>query len=119
VLWSGSQQLLHLIDQVLSLARIEAGREEVLIDCVDVVALAGEAVALVEPMVAKKGLALAVHTPAEPAMCVTAAGKLRQILLNLLSNAAKFTVVGGIRLDVRAEDGFVQFASFVSMATTR
>jgi signal transduction histidine kinase len=64
---SGAHQLLRLIDQVLSLARIEAGREDLTIESVDVIAVATETAALVEPIVSKKGLTLAVRTPSEAA----------------------------------------------------
>jgi signal transduction histidine kinase len=107
---SGAHQLLRLIDQVLSLARIEAGREDLTIESVDVIAVATETAALVEPIVSKKGLTLAVRTPSEAAFVDTDAGKLRQILLNLLSNAAKFTSEGGIHLDIRVDAGVVTFA---------
>jgi signal transduction histidine kinase len=95
--------LLSLIDQVLSLSRIEAGRDGVLIERTDARAIAAEAIGLVEPLIATKGLVLEVGFPSDPCPLDTDVTKVRQILLNLLSNAAKFTELGTIRCRVLSE----------------
>jgi signal transduction histidine kinase len=106
---SGANQLLRLIDQILSLSRIEAGKELLHIEPVDVVALAAETSAFIEPSTKRKGLMMSLHVPDGPIVLNTDPGKLRQILLNLLSNAVKFTDEGGIRLHVRLQDENVYF----------
>jgi signal transduction histidine kinase len=102
-----SEQLLRLIDQILSLSRIEAGKEVLALAPMDVGSLVSETVSMVEPAALAKGLAVRVATPAEPVVCVSDAGKVRQILLNLLSNAVKFTDAGGVDVVVASEGGSV------------
>ena len=101
---SGGQHLLSLIDEILSLSRLEARREEVHLERGDAHLVARETAALAEPMAALKGLALQTNIPPGPCECRTDFTKLRQILLNLLSNAIKFTNEGTVTLEVR-EDG--------------
>ncbi len=100
---NGGQHLLSLIDDILSLSRLEARREEVHVERGDACLVARETAALAEPMAALKGLALETRIPPEPCECRTDFTKLRQILLNLLSNAIKFTNEGGVTLEVRAD----------------
>ncbi|MGH7507636.1 MAG: histidine kinase dimerization/phospho-acceptor domain-containing protein, partial [Longimicrobiales bacterium] len=95
---SSTHQLIHLIDQVLSLSRLEAGKEELDIEPVDIAALARETCAMIEPAVTTKSLALALELTDESVFVDTDAGKFRQILLNLLSNAVKFTGRGSVAL---------------------
>ena len=93
---SASDQLLRLIEQILSLSRIEAGKEELTLARVDVSSVARETAAMLEPTAAARGLWLRVSAPASPVECVSDVGKLHQILLNLLPNAVKFTDRGGV-----------------------
>jgi len=95
--------LLALIEQILSLSRIEAGHEDMRVEHVDARTVVRDATTLVEPLMAAKGLALHVHLPPEPSELVTDVTKARQILLNLLTNAAKFTERGSVRCELRAE----------------
>jgi PAS domain S-box-containing protein len=101
----GSRHLLRLIEEVLLFSRLEAGREEVHREGVDLGVLAQEAAALVEPLARAKGLEFRVQVPAEPVRVVTDAGKVHQIVLNLLSNAVKFTDEGEVSLSLAREDG--------------
>jgi signal transduction histidine kinase len=101
---SGGQHLLSLIDEILSLTRLEARREEVHVEHGDACLVARETAALAEPMAALKGLTLVTDIPHGPCDCETDFTKLRQILLNLLSNAIKFTNQGSVTLGVRVED---------------
>ena len=99
---SGGQHLLSLIDEILSLSRLEARREEVYLERGDAYLVARETAALAEPMAALKGLTLQLNIPEGSCECRTDFTKLRQILLNLLSNAIKFTNEGTVTLEVRA-----------------
>jgi len=96
--------LLGLINEILSLARIEAGKEELRLTEVDVVALARDTAALVAPLAARKGLRFDFRATAEGIVIESDAGKIRQILLNLLSNAVKFTDEGEIVVEVGQEN---------------
>ncbi|HEX6750722.1 MAG TPA: PAS domain S-box protein [Longimicrobium sp.] len=107
---SSAGYLLELIDQVLALSRIEAGREELAPDSVDLARLADDCGAMVLPLAERKGLAFAVSVEPDAGVLLTDAVKLRQILLNLLSNAVKFTERGGVELRVWRGDGAVCFA---------
>jgi signal transduction histidine kinase len=95
--------LLALIEQILSLSRIEAGHEDMRVEHVDARTVVRDATTLVEPLMAAKGLALDVDLPSEPSELATDVTKVRQILLNLLTNAGKFTERGSVRCQLRAE----------------
>jgi PAS domain S-box-containing protein len=105
---SSAWHLTQVIDEVLTFSRVEAGREEVRLRRTDVLGIAREAVAIIEPAARSCGLVLIAELPDELIMD-TDGGKLRQILVNLLGNAVKFTTEGSIRLTIRAEAGRVRF----------
>ncbi|MEO7511583.1 MAG: ATP-binding protein [Gemmatimonadaceae bacterium] len=98
------QHLLALITDVLNFAKLEAGRVEYDIQDVNVEAVVADAAPIIESQLAAKQIAYEVHIPAQ----LTVRGdadKLRQILLNLLSNAAKFTSAGGrVTVDASARE---------------
>lgn len=102
--------LTQLVDQILAFSRIEAGHESPVFEKVDVGAVAREAVALVGPGAAAKGLGIACELDDSAIELHTDSGKLRQILLNLLSNAVKFTEKGGATLAVRRNGAGVAFS---------
>ena len=104
---SGGQHLLSLIDEILSLTRLEAQREEVNAERDDAFLVARETAALAEPMAKLKGLELVTSIPPGTCECHTDSTKVRQILLNLLSNAIKFTNEGSVSLSARIEDADV------------
>jgi PAS domain S-box-containing protein len=106
---AGARQLLTLIDQILSLARIEAGKEQVVRERVDLRELAREAALLMEALAAQRGLRLRVSLPPEPLALETDPGKVRQILLNLIGNAVKFTRQGEVELVLETGPGRVCF----------
>jgi signal transduction histidine kinase len=100
---ASASHLLALIEQLLSLSRIEARHDDVRLERADVRAIVVESTALVEPLITSKGLALVVDLPTEPCPFETDVTKVRQILLNLLTNAAKFTERGTVQCHARAE----------------
>jgi signal transduction histidine kinase/HAMP domain-containing protein len=89
------KQLLELINELLDLQRIAAGRMELKPETVEVAGLLTEAAGSVHAQVQKHGHALVVTPPAEDLRVHADRGRVRQILLNLLSNAIKFTPDGG------------------------
>jgi signal transduction histidine kinase len=91
---AGARHLLDLIEQVLTFSRIEAGRERVQPEPVDLAALVRETAALVQPLAERKGLRFTVRVAEDISDVVTDPGKVRQVVLNLLSNAIKFTDEG-------------------------
>ncbi|MFY9342672.1 MAG: response regulator [Planctomycetota bacterium] len=108
-----SHHLLQLVNDVLDLSKIEA--RQLLIDLVpaDVVALVTEVVDLMRPLAAAKGLTLEVTlTGPCPRTLVTDGMRVRQVLLNLLGNAIKFTERGGVRLGVGQPAGGAPMVAF-------
>jgi PAS domain S-box-containing protein len=97
---AASKHLLLHIDQILALARVEAGREEVRPTALDAAELAREVVDKVAPMAEGRGLEISLDVPDRPIQLVTDTDKAREILLNLLSNACKYTDQGEIGLRV-------------------
>ncbi|MBN8608214.1 MAG: response regulator [Caulobacterales bacterium] len=91
-----ARQLLHLINGILDLSKIEAGRMEVAIADFDVAALVMEAADTVRPSAEKNGNKLVLEVNPDIGVAGTDAFKLNQCLLNLLANAAKFTQDGEI-----------------------
>jgi PAS domain S-box-containing protein len=104
--------LLNIVEEILTFARINARREEVQIADADAAMIARDALNVVEPLAAKKGLSIGCHLPAQPIPMATDELKVRQILINLLGNAVKFTERGSIELEVtlRENDGVVSFS---------
>jgi PAS domain S-box-containing protein len=101
----GSKHLLRLIEEVLLFSRLEAGREEVHLEALDLGGLTREAAALLEPLAREKGLQFTVDVPAQPVPVETDSGKVHQIVLNLLSNAVKFTDAGEVAVSLAEHDG--------------
>ena len=97
---SSSFHLLDLIQDVLSFSRIEAGREELRIADVDVQQIARDALSYIEQHCRGKGLQEKLTISEERMVMITDPAKLRQILLNLLNNACKFTDAGVVELNV-------------------
>lgn len=104
---TGAYHLLGIIEEILTFSRLDAGREPVHAELVDASSIAADAVVMVEPQAAQKGLPLRLQLPEHPVPVSTDAGKLRQILVNLLGNAVKFTDAGQVELRVWSEAGAV------------
>ena len=90
--------LLSLVDDILDLSRIEAGRLDISLEAVDVPELITEAAALTKFQAEERGLALMVHAPRGLASVRVDRSRMRQILLNVIGNAIKFTERGEIRV---------------------
>jgi signal transduction histidine kinase/ActR/RegA family two-component response regulator len=99
--------LLHVINDVLDFSRLDAGTMRLDAQPLHVRSLVEQAVALVSVQARRKGLALEVEIESRvPATVVGDAGRIRQVLINLLGNAVKFTDVGRVAVRVsRAQDG--------------
>ncbi len=109
---SAGNHLLGLINNLLDLSKIEAGKMDVFIEPVAVAALIGDIRQMVEPLAARNGNTLEVEIEPDVGILRTDATKLKQSLINLLSNAAKFTRNGRLGLTVRrdpARAGAVRF----------
>jgi len=99
---SGGQQLLALINDILDLAKLESGKMRMHLETIPPEELCRQITAMFRPAAEKKNVELRDRFPAPLAPVLQDAGKLRQILTNLISNAIKFTPEGG-RVTVSAE----------------
>ncbi|MGQ0713071.1 MAG: ATP-binding protein [Gemmatimonadaceae bacterium] len=100
------RHLLRLINDVLNLARIEAGGVEYRLAELDLAEVIADLAPLIEPQLAAKSMHYEVHLPETPVIVRADREKLQQILLNLLSNAGKFTAPGGaVTIDVAERPG--------------
>jgi PAS domain S-box-containing protein len=100
------KHLLSLINEILDLSKIEAGRMELQVESVDLRKLARETVAQIESQVTESPVELLWEVEGDPAPFRTDRGKLKQILINLVANALKFTEEGTVTIRVRTdEDG--------------
>jgi PAS domain S-box-containing protein len=108
---TAGRHLLNLINEVLDLSRIEAGRLTMSIEPVRVAPLIEEAMDLVRPLAAQREVALELPDGVDPALWVRAdRQRLNQVLLNLLSNAVKYNHDGGtVRIRCEGGDGRVRF----------
>jgi PAS domain S-box-containing protein len=95
------RHLLRLINDVLNLARIEAGRVDYHMDNFALAAIVDDVVPMVEPQMAEKGITLGLMVAPE-SLVRADREKAQQVLLNLLSNAVKFTPGGG-RITINVE----------------
>lgn len=101
VIFRAGQDLLRLIDDILDLSKIEAGKIEILTDEVNVSEIPQSMQSMFEPIAAKKQLAFGVEMhPDTPSVLLTDGQRLHQILKNLLSNACKFTEKGSVTLRI-------------------
>ena len=101
---AAGRHLLALVTDVLDLSRIESNTIELTAETFDLAGLVEEVVATVRPMVDQNGNALTVRAGDQLGSVCTDATKLRQAVINLLSNAAKFTQDGEIILTARRQE---------------
>jgi len=96
------QHLVALVNDVLDLSQIEAGRMALVKEWNTVQEIIGAAIVAVRPLFESKGLYLEPEMPDEPIQLYCDGTRIREVLLNLLSNAGRFTEEGGVHIRVRA-----------------
>ena len=106
---SAGKHLLALINDVLDLSKIEAGKMELFLESFDIAPLVDQVATTVRPLVEKNANRLTVQCAEDLGAMHSDATRLRQVLLNLLSNASKFTDHGQITLDVTRDGADVVF----------
>ena len=97
------KQLLELVTNILDISKIEADMMDVSLDHTEIEILIADVADVARPLAAQKGNRLHINNEADSRTVLTDTQKLRQTLLNLLSNAAKFTEDGDIYLTVRED----------------
>jgi PAS domain S-box-containing protein len=100
-------RLLKLVNSLLDFSRLEAGRVEARYEPLDLAALTTDLASIFRSAIERAGLRLVVDCPPLPAPVYVDRDMWEKIVLNLLSNALKFTFEGEIRVALRAEDGRV------------
>ncbi|MCV6636853.1 response regulator [Candidatus Albibeggiatoa sp. nov. NOAA] len=98
-----AKHLLHLINDILDVSKIEAGKMTLFNETFDAVALVQEVLSVVHPLIEQKNNTLEVAFPSQAVDLFADQTKVRQILLNLLSNAGKFTENGTVKLSISIE----------------
>ncbi|MCC7022514.1 MAG: PAS domain S-box protein [Thermomicrobiales bacterium] len=106
----GAGRMAALIDQMLELSRLEAGRLELTAEAVDLATIIEQVRQDVAPQAWAKGLRLDISTPSSLPPAVGDAERVRQILLNLVGNAVKFTEAGGVRVSARTTSAGIEVA---------
>lgn len=101
----GGRHLLHLIDDVLDISRIEAGEMSIAIEPVPIARLVEESMQLMAPLAERAGIRLVEAVEVADVQVLADGQRLRQILLNLLSNAVKYNRPGGkVWIEGHADD---------------
>ncbi|HEV2149787.1 MAG TPA: histidine kinase N-terminal 7TM domain-containing protein, partial [Longimicrobiaceae bacterium] len=96
-------ELLRLIDELLDLSKMEAGRIELSPEPFEVAGLVGEVAQTVRPLAERRGLRLEQEVAPGAGWVLADRVRLRQVLLNLVANAVKFTEEGAVRVEARCE----------------
>jgi signal transduction histidine kinase/NO-binding membrane sensor protein with MHYT domain len=111
---SSAVHLLAIINEILDLSKIEAGKMELCLEVIHLPSVIEEVASTVRPIIVKNTNTLCIDCPENVPSIQTDVIKLRQILLNLLSNAGKFTHAGNINfsvaLDTKPENEWIVFA---------
>jgi protein-histidine pros-kinase len=115
---SSASHLLSLINDLLDLAKIESGKVELNFEPVICQNVITEVAAGLRPLAEHKGLSFEVETPAEDILLMADSRALSQILINLASNAIKFTEKGGVRIVVAQRRKGGQLLTNISVIDT-
>ncbi len=105
---ASARHLLGLIDEILTFARVDIGRERVRWESISVNETVNDGASLIESMATAKKLKFIIEPLAEDQVIQTDATKFRQMLVNLLSNAVKFTERGEVRLTSSVRNGLLE-----------
>lgn len=106
-IYRSARHLSDLINDVLDLSKIESGRLPLSRELASLSEIVNDAVEMVRGLAESKGLVLTVHSPNEPLLLYLDRTRIRQVLLNLLTNAVRFTDSGGIAVRIRVSDAVV------------
>lgn len=105
-----AHHLAKLVDDVLDLSQIEAGRMALSKEWVSPREIVDEAVQVVQPLFKSKGLYLKTDVPSDLPSILCDSTRIRQVVINLLSNAGRFTERGGVQVRVWQEENSVLFS---------
>lgn len=100
---NASKHLLALINDILDISKIEAGKMDIYLETFDIASMVQDVTATAQPLIEKNANTLQINCPTRLGTMYADLTKTRQVLLNLLSNAAKFTQQGTVTLTVLKE----------------
>jgi PAS domain S-box-containing protein len=100
-IYTSGEQLLAVINDILDLSKVEAGKEELLLLPLPVSEICNYAISTVRDAALEKGLHLIYEIDTEADTCIADERRIKQMLLNLLTNAVKFTPAGKVSLVVK------------------
>ena len=103
IIYQNGRSLLGLIDSILDLSKIEAGKMELLLEEVDPMLLLDEVKAMAAGLIKGRPITLEYQRPAEEIRVMGDADRLRQVFTNLAGNAVKFTEAGTVRISAARE----------------
>ncbi|RMG77431.1 MAG: sensor histidine kinase [Chloroflexi bacterium] len=109
-IYTSGQQLLHLINDILDLARVDAGKLEIYMQRVELNDVIQMVLATANGLIGSKPIELKTDLPSPLPDVWADEARVRQVLLNLYSNAVKFTEQGSITLKIQTTDEGVQFS---------
>jgi signal transduction histidine kinase/CheY-like chemotaxis protein len=109
IIYRNARHLQGLVNDVLDLARIESAQMSLILARVDPDELTCEAVETVRSLIESRGLTLTTHIAADLPPIWLDATRIRQVLINLLNNAARFTPRGGVKVSVQQADATLRF----------
>jgi protein-histidine pros-kinase len=113
---NSGKHLLAIINDLLDLAKIESGAVQLSLEPVECVEIVSSVTSSLQPLAAEKALELIVDVPDAPVVIESDARALGQILINLVSNAIKFTASGRIKVAVGQDE--LTHAPFISVSDT-
>ena len=100
IIRTSARHLLSLINDILDVAKIEAGKVTLQVEIIGCQDLVAQTADTLRPLAAQKGLALSLELPGEPIMIESDKRALTQIIINLMNNAIKFTDAGAIKVSL-------------------
>lgn len=101
---SGTEQLIMLVNHLLDVSRIEANRLQVRLELVDLAPVLDGLVKFIQEKAREKNIALLYALPAEPMRVNVDSEKVKEVFMNLLDNAVKYTDKGKVEVDMRQEN---------------
>ncbi|HEY9606220.1 MAG TPA: ATP-binding protein, partial [Allocoleopsis sp.] len=107
---NSGEHLLALINDILDLSKVEAGKEQLCFAPLELRELCEHCLSMVREQAHERGLQLNLHLDSQALLCIADERRCKQMLLNLLSNAVKFTLVGEVTLRVKKLPQEIAFA---------
>ncbi|MBD2204702.1 PAS domain S-box protein [Calothrix sp. FACHB-1219] len=107
--YSSGEHLLALINDILDLSKVEAGKEELFLLPLRVIDICNSVISTVGDQALDKGLQITSHIAPQADICVADERRIKQMLLNLLTNAIKFTSKGEVALEVKKVSNGITF----------